>query len=128
MAAPLRAQEVATVEVAGHPVFPVAAVGGVSAALRAQQIGDSLETRLASGLPLAPIRVVEQGTAALLMIGQDTLLRVTPRDAEVVLRTAPLERWAASRERRVLDAFRQEKIQVPPRAVVTAPGPPPPVQ
>lgn len=95
VAAPLRAQEVATVEVAGSRVFPVAALDGVSAALRAQQIGDSLETRLASGLPLAPIRVVEQGTAALLMIGQDTLLRVTPRDAEVVLARALSPRGAA---------------------------------
>ena len=42
----------------------------------------------------------------------------------VVLRTAPLERWAVSRElrRRILDAFRAEEIEVPPRSVVNVPS------
>ncbi|HET7322367.1 MAG TPA: mechanosensitive ion channel family protein, partial [Longimicrobiaceae bacterium] len=46
----------------------------------------------------------------------------------VVVRTAPLERAAVSRElrRRILDAFLEAKIQVPPRAVVTLPGQNPP--
>jgi small conductance mechanosensitive channel len=41
----------------------------------------------------------------------------------VVVRTAPMERWTVTRElrRRILDAFEQAGIEVPPRTVVTLP-------
>lgn len=42
----------------------------------------------------------------------------------VVMRTAPLERWAVAREmrRRILDAFEEADIEVPPRSVLTFGG------
>ncbi|HET7273713.1 MAG TPA: mechanosensitive ion channel domain-containing protein [Longimicrobiaceae bacterium] len=42
----------------------------------------------------------------------------------VVMRTAPLERWAVAREmrRRILDAFDEAEIEVPPRSVLTFGG------
>ncbi|HET7322002.1 MAG TPA: hypothetical protein VFI96_05880, partial [Longimicrobiaceae bacterium] len=83
LAAPLRAQEVAAVRVAGEPVFSVAALPNLGAAARASAISDSLSARLKSDAPVAPIQVVATDSAALLVIGSDTLMHVTPGDAEV---------------------------------------------
>ncbi len=83
--APLRAQEVASVEVGGQTVLSVGALGGASATARAAAIQQALATRLQGDDPLAPITVMRSDSTAALAIGGDTLLVVTPRDAEVVL-------------------------------------------
>lgn len=97
---PLAAQEVATVEVRGEPVFTVAADGEQNAAARARELSAALQARLDTDEPLAPLRVVQADTTAAVVIGQDTLVRVTPRDAELVL-GRPVGRGAAGATRRV---------------------------
>ena len=83
--APLQAQELAPVVVGREAVFQVASAGDTSAVLRARRIQDRLEERLATDEPLAPLRVERTDSAAALLLAGDILLRVTPRDAEVVL-------------------------------------------
>lgn len=96
----LHAQEVAPVQVAGDQVFAVTSAEGIGAAARAQELSDSLAARVASDLPLAPVEVAPTATGAVLVLGADTLARVTPRDAEVVLGrpVAPEEQRAATQQ------------------------------
>lgn len=84
----LAAQEVATVELRGQPVFPVVAFRETTAAARALEVQQALTARLQGNEPLAPVRIVASDSAAALVINQDTLVVVTPRDAEVVLNRA----------------------------------------
>jgi small-conductance mechanosensitive channel len=77
------AQEIANVELQGKVVFPVAGVEGESAALRARRISSRLRSRLATDEPFAPVRVVQVGDSAVLLVDQDTIAQITPRDAEV---------------------------------------------
>lgn len=96
----LHAQEVAPVQVAGEQVFAVTSAEGIGAAARAQALSDSLAARVSSDLPLAPVEVEQTPAGAVLVLGSDTLARVTPRDAEVVLGrpVAPEEERAATAE------------------------------
>lgn len=124
-AAPAVGQEVANVQLGGETVFPVSATGEVRAAVRAQQIRDSLTARLESDRALAPITVVSRDTGAALVIAGDTLVRVTVRDAEVFLgravetdgggavRQVALE-WADA----LADAFRRRLLEERARVVV----------
>lgn len=79
------AQEVASVELRGQPVLSVGALGDTSAAARATTIQQSLQARLEGDDPLAPIAIARSDSTAALAVGSDTLLVVTPRDAEVAL-------------------------------------------
>lgn len=94
--APLRAQEVAPVTVQGEPVFTVTARGDTSAAVRARRVGERIGERLLTDEPLAPVRAARADTGAVVLVAGDTLLRVTPRDAEVAT-ARPLEPGAVPR-------------------------------
>jgi small-conductance mechanosensitive channel len=81
--APLAAQEVATVDLRGEDVFTVAAVDTISAPVRARRISERLRARLQTEEPLAPLRMVWVENHAAVVVGTDTLVQVTPGDAEV---------------------------------------------
>lgn len=90
----------------GAPTFQVAGVGDTSAVARAVEI----EERIVGQPDVLGVETVDPAARA-----------VTIR---VLLRTEPMERFAVSREirRRVLDAFEEAGIEVPPRSVITVAG------
>lgn len=126
LAGRLAAQEVATVELRGQPVFPVVALRETTAAARALEVQQALLARLQANEPLAPVRIVASDSAAALVINRDTLVMVTPRDAEVVLnRPVPAgAAGAATREvaqqwaSRLSEVFAREAAEERARVVV----------
>ncbi len=125
----LQSQEVAAVEINGEPVFSVGALAGDSAAsapVRASSISERLARLLDSDRPLTPVRVIGVEDHSAVLIGNDTIVEVTHRDAEVATaeplppgtETEATRRVAAEWANALIEALARASAQERARVVV----------